>query len=84
MERQGTSIRGGNTSVEESKGACFSAADVLRQSRPMDESAHITAEGQREKGRFFLKKPEEAVRTPCCLLTLCNPLHLSVVFPQTL
>lgn len=26
------------------------------------------------------KKPEEAVRTPCCLLTLCNPLHCLLFF----
>lgn len=64
MERQGTSIRGGNSSVEESKGACFCAADVLHQHTPMDESAHITAEGQREKGRFKKKNPKKVFEHP--------------------
>lgn len=26
------------------------------------------------------KSPEEAIRTPCCLLTLCNPLHCLLFF----
>lgn len=64
------------TRVEKSKGECY-GADVLHQHTPMDESAHIAAEGQRESGRY---KPEEAAQTPCCLLMLCNPLHSLLSF----